>query len=76
MATVPAINPFSPAQAIAGISSGSIAKSGGVAVGAPSQNPFAPSECCGVGLVNSDLSNFSYTLPNGKTSTCNTIGIC
>lgn len=73
MATVPAINPFGPAQAISGISSGSAARSGGVSVGTPSPNPFASSECCGVGLVNSDLSNFSYTLPNGKTSICNTI---
>lgn len=37
---------------------------------APSGNQY------GVGLVNSDLKNMSYVLPNGKTTTCNTIGIC
>lgn len=73
MTTVPAINPFGPTQAISTISSGPAARSGGVSVGAPSGNPFAQSECCGVGLVQSDLSNFSYVLPNGKTSNCNTI---
>lgn len=36
---------------------------------APSDNQY------GVGLVNSSLSNMSYVLPNGKTTTCNTIGI-
>ncbi|MPN59808.1 hypothetical protein SDC9_207530 [bioreactor metagenome] len=37
-------------------------------------NPFAPknNEEKGVGLVQSDLQNMSYTLPNGKTTNCNT----
>lgn len=73
MATVPAINQFGPTQAISGITSGSTARSGGVSVSTRSENPFAPSEGYGVGLVNSSLSNFSYTLPNGETSNCNTI---
>lgn len=34
-------------------------------------NPFANEEK-GVGLVQSDLQNFSYALPNGKVSNCNT----
>lgn len=71
--TVPKVDLSSPTQAISGISSGSAAKSGGVSVGAPSENPFSGGENFGVGLVRSDLSNFSYTLPNGETSTCNTI---
>lgn len=47
------------------------------AVGAGS-NPFAEkgqNQQQGVGLVNSDLKDMSYTLPNGKKSQCNTIGI-
>lgn len=46
-------------------------------VGAGS-NPFASqnnNEQKGVGLVNSDLKDMSYVLPNGKKSQCNTIGI-
>lgn len=42
---------------------------------ASSGNPFAKKDQYGVGLVNSSLSNMSYTLPNGQTTTCNTIGI-
>lgn len=41
-------------------------------------NPFAGTnkkEQYGVGLVNSDLKDMSYTLPNGQKSKCNTIGI-
>jgi len=36
-------------------------------------NPFAQkNEEMGVGLVQSNLQNMSYALPNGKTSNCNT----
>ena len=37
-------------------------------------NPFAKKdkESMGVGLVQSNLQNMSYSLPNGKTSNCNT----
>lgn len=42
---------------------------------ASSGNPFGKKDQYGVGLVNSSLSNMSYTLPNGQTTTCNTIGI-
>lgn len=37
-------------------------------------NPFAQKdkESMGVGLVQSNLQNMSYALPNGKTSNCNT----
>jgi hypothetical protein len=73
--TVPKINPFSQAMAIQGINSSSPARSGGVSVGAPSKNPFGEGQSYGVGLVNSDLNDLSYTLPNGKTSTCNTLGV-
>lgn len=73
--TVPKINPFSQAMAIQGINSGSPARSGGVSNGSVSKNPFGGGNETGVGLVKSDLSNFSYTLPNGKVSTCNTLGI-
>jgi len=41
-------------------------------------NPFAPTDDkkqMGVGLVNSNLQNMSYKLPNGKNSVCSTIGI-
>ena len=40
-----------------------------------SNNPFNAKSNYGVGLVNSDLSGMSYKLPNGKNSTCNTIGV-
>ncbi len=54
--------PEKPVTPVAGISGGA--------------NPFVPKdEKQGVGLVNSNLQNMSYTLPNGKMSTCNTIGI-
>lgn len=42
------------------------------------KNPFEQHDSksnYGVGLVNSDLSNMSYKLPNGKISNCNTLGI-
>jgi len=38
-------------------------------------NPFAQqndNEKMGVGLVQSNLQNMSYSMPNGKTSNCNT----
>jgi hypothetical protein len=73
--TVPKINPFNQAMAIQGINSGSTARIAGISGAAQAKNPFAGKENLGVGLVNSDLSNLSYALPNGKTSTCNTLGI-
>lgn len=72
------LNMFSPSMgAIQGINSTQnpqpIQPTQAVQAGA---NPFAQkSEENGVGLVNSNLSNMSYTLPNGKQSICNTIGI-
>lgn len=47
----------------------------GFSGGPSSNNPFLGKNSYGEGLVNSDLSNFSYTLPNGAISRCNTIGI-
>jgi len=69
------VNPFSQIQPIQGINSGSPARSGGVSSNPPSNNPFGGGQNLGVGLVNSDLSNLSYALPNGKVSTCNTLGV-
>jgi len=47
----------------------------GATGGSQSNNPFDAQNKFGVGLVNSDLAAMSYKLPNGKNSTCNTIGI-
>ncbi len=44
----------------------------GVSGGLSSDNPFKGDNGY-VGLVNSDLSNMSYSLPNGKISNCNTV---
>ena len=63
------LNLFSQIPAITGViptASGSKKAAGDSFRG---DNPF------GVGLVNSNLENMSYALPNGKTSNCNTIGI-
>lgn len=61
---------ISPVKASGGHASGQVA-------GKESSpgNPFSKNEQYGVGLVNSSLSNMSYVLPNGKATTCNTIGI-
>lgn len=65
--------PLSPVKAVkTGKPQGTKAVEGGM-------NPFAPNQKSengmGVGLVNSSLEGLSYTLPNGKHSRCNTIGI-
>lgn len=68
------LNIFSQAAAVQGI--------GGAKV-AVNQNPSAVIEHksypgdskYGVGIVNSELDNMSYILPNGQQTMCNTIGI-
>ena len=71
------LNLFSSAPAIKGVqASPAKAVHKGVTTGtSSSNNPFKGEKGMGVGLVNSELSGLSYTLPNGKTSKCNTIGI-
>lgn len=71
------LNLFTQASAMQAISptKAAIGQSSAEVSGNPaSKNPFAK-ENKGVGLVNSDLAGMSYKLPNGKQSTCNTIGI-
>jgi hypothetical protein len=74
------LNPFSQALAMQSmqavnptkaVSGQTTAETAGVL--ASSGNPFSSDSDYGVGLVNSDLSNMSYTLPSGKQSTCNTL---
>lgn len=64
-----AMQAVNPTKAVGGQHSAEV--SGGPS---SSNNPFGE-KSKGVGLVNSDLAGMSYKLPNGKQSTCNTIGI-
>lgn len=75
------INPFNQAAAAQGAQKVPFqaAQQPVDAIGAVNKgsNPFTKEnskEQYGVGLVNSDLANMSYKLPNGKMSTCNTLG--
>lgn len=69
------INPFSSAMPVQGISFGATQAANNGAVSENLNNSLVPNKNYGYGLVNSDLSNLSYKLPNGKTSICNQIGI-
>ena len=78
-----AINPtnflFSQQPPIQGVASSQVVNKGAQSfVGnenPQSNNPFGTKNDYGIGLVNSNLANMSYKLPNGQTSTCNPIGI-